>query len=124
MGQGEAMTRSRDASEKLLTELDPVLEGVEYLVGGRFTAADVALASYILYLPMQHSEVALPIPAACLLNARALTMIGLCMSSRVFTHSEGLPTYWEKSFELPAYHFCCSTSYMDRICLFANVQEG
>lgn len=68
--QGEAMTRSRDASETLLAELDPVLEGLEFVVGARFTAADVALASYILYLPMQHPEVTFP----------ASTVCGPCMS--------------------------------------------
>jgi glutathione S-transferase len=41
----------------LLSELDPVLEGVDFLVGKRFTGADVALAAYLLYIPMMNSEV-------------------------------------------------------------------
>jgi glutathione S-transferase len=41
----------------LLSEMDGVLEGVDFLVGKRFTAADVAVASFLLYLPEQVKDV-------------------------------------------------------------------
>lgn len=47
----------KETLETLLGELDPVLEGKDFLVGDRFTAADVALTSYILYIPMMLPEV-------------------------------------------------------------------
>lgn len=43
----------------LLSELDGVLKGVDFLVGKRFTAADVALASFLLYLPKQIKTVSI-----------------------------------------------------------------
>jgi glutathione S-transferase len=41
----------------LLSELEPLLEGVDFVVGKRFTGADVALASYLLHIPEFNPEV-------------------------------------------------------------------
>eukprot|EP00884_Botryococcus_braunii_P005595 jgi/Botrbrau1/15036/Bobra.320_2s0010.1 len=50
---------TQEKAETLLSELDPVLEGKDYLVGRGFTAADVAVTSYILYMPMMLPELKL-----------------------------------------------------------------
>ncbi|EKX42895.1 hypothetical protein GUITHDRAFT_73636, partial [Guillardia theta CCMP2712] len=39
---------------KVLMQLDAILNGKEFLVGNQFSVADVAVASYLLFIPLFH----------------------------------------------------------------------
>jgi glutathione S-transferase len=82
---------AKDKAETLLSELDPVLEGVDFLVGNRFTAADVALTSYILYIPMMASDVSFPLLVSPALHKSLDLRCSVSAHSRVKHSSVHLP---------------------------------
>lgn len=55
--QQSALYGQPEELQVLLSELEPVLEGLDFIVGERFTGADVALSSYLLHIPEFNPEV-------------------------------------------------------------------